>query len=76
MQVQVTFYGELAQATGTNTTMIYDINTVHGVYRHLEETYPSLVTKSFKILVNDEVINRERKLEDGDEVLLVAPHVS
>ncbi len=76
MQVQATFYGELAQATGTNTTLINDINTVHGIYRYLEETFPSLARKSFRILVNDEVINQERELEDGDEVLLVAPHVS
>jgi molybdopterin converting factor small subunit len=53
---------------------VEDQESVHSLYRYLEERFPDLKTKSFRILVNDEVINSERKLEAGDEVLLLPPH--
>ncbi len=76
MQIKVTFYGEIAQLIGEDTIHVQEIETVHELYKYLEHQYPKLTTQSFKIMVNDELINHERKLEENDEVLLVAPHVA
>lgn len=74
MAVNVVFMGSLIELTMARTITVEDQESVHSLYRYLEERFPDLKTKSFRILINDEVINSERKLEAGDEVLLLPPH--
>lgn len=75
MSVKVVFYGEIAEATGTKMIELENQETVHSLYRYLEEQYPKLTHTPFKILVNNELINRERDLEEGDEILFLEAHV-
>lgn len=68
--------GGLAELVMARSIEVDNQHSVHTLYRHLEERFPELKTRSFKVLVNNEVINSERKLADDDEVLLVPPHES
>lgn len=66
--------GNLAEVTLARSITVTEEESVHGLYRYLEEKFPDLKTTSFKIMVNNEVINTEQELKAGDEVLLVPPH--
>jgi len=75
LYVNVIFYGEIAEVTGKKNIQVNGIDNVHALYTYLEEQYPQLGTHAFKLMVNNELINHERTLEEGDEVLLMEPHV-
>lgn len=75
MRNKVVFFGDLSDVVGTKEMYLENMSTVHELFRHLLNQYPDLRLKSFKILVNDEEINHERKLEDGDIVVLINPHM-
>lgn len=74
MANKVIFFGDLANVVGQQEMTIEGMPTVHDLFRHLLEQYPDLRMHSFKIIVNDEEINHERALEDGDEVVLTHPY--
>lgn len=74
MNNKVIFFGNLADVTGQKEIMVEGQSTVHELFRHLIEQYPNLRMHSFKIIVNDEEINHERSLEEGDEVVLAHPY--
>lgn len=74
MAVNVVFMGGLADYTFTHSIQVDNCETIHALYQHLEERFPDLKTQPFKILLNNEVINREQDLKDGDEVVLLPPH--
>ncbi len=74
MAVNVVFMGSLAEATFTRNIKVEHCDNIHSLYRYLEEQFPDLKTHAFKILHNNEFLNKEISLEDGDEVVLLPPH--
>lgn len=74
MAVNVVFMGSLAEATFTRSIKVHHCDDIHSLHRYLEEQFPDLKKQSFKILHNNEVLNKEGLLEDGDEVVLLPPH--
>ena len=75
MTIRVVYYGEIADVTGKETEELSNMTTVHEVYHYLEKNFPELKSKAFKIMVNDTLINHEQNLKDGDEVIILAPHI-
>jgi molybdopterin converting factor small subunit len=74
MAVKVVFMGSLTESTFTRSIQVDHCDDIHALHRYLEEQFPELQKQSFKILHNNEVLNKESRLEDGDEVVLLPPH--
>ena len=74
MPVKVVFMGGLAENTFTRSIEVDHCEDIHSLYRYLEERFPELKRQPFKLLLNNQLINAEHHLADGDEVVLLPPH--
>ena len=77
MQIQVVFYGGLKERCGRRTASV-ELEAPASVRDALEvlvETFPPLSGRLERIAlaVDDELVDADRPLEDGDELCLLPP---
>ena len=73
MQVKVLFFGVLAEVAGTNCRHYRDVKSLGDLRLRIQDDFPEVVHYSFRVSVNNEIIENEPKLNDGDEVALMPP---
>jgi molybdopterin synthase sulfur carrier subunit len=73
MEVKVLFFGVLTEVTGTNCKHYFEVKSVDDLKLRIQDDFPEVVHYNFRISLNNEIINNDPKLNDGDEVALMPP---
>lgn len=73
MEVKVLFFGVLAEVTGTNFKNFRDVKSIGDLKLRIQDDFPEVVHYNYRISLNNEIINNDPKLKDGDEVALMPP---
>jgi molybdopterin synthase sulfur carrier subunit len=73
MQVNVLFFGVLAEVTGTSCKNYREVKSLSDLRLRIQDDFPEVVHYNFRVSVNNEIIENDPKLNDGDEVALLPP---
>lgn len=73
MKINVIFFGQLTDITGTAAVTVEDINDTSSLLEHLNKTYPELANSKYTIAVDKKVIAENTKLTDDSTVALMPP---
>ncbi len=73
MEVKVLFFGVLAEITGTNCKHYREVSSISDLKLRIQDDFPEVVHYNFRISLNNEIINNDPRLNDGDEVALMPP---
>ena len=73
MKVKVLFFGVLAEVAGTAGQNYEKVNSFNDLNQMIKDDYPEFVNYNYRISVNNEIINNDPLLNDGDEVALLPP---
>jgi molybdopterin synthase sulfur carrier subunit len=73
MEVKVLFFGVLTEVTGTAIKHYRDVKSIGSLKLRLNDDYPEIIHFDFRIALNNEMINSDHELNEGDEVALMPP---
>jgi molybdopterin converting factor small subunit len=73
MEVKVLFFGVLTEVTGTAIKHYRDVKSIGSLKLRLNDDFPEIVHFDFRIALNNEMINSDHELNEGDEVALMPP---
>ena len=73
MKVDVLFFGVLAEITNNEAVSIEDIRDTDELNNKLLDQYPEMKSVTYRIAVNQKIIDSNTKLNDSDEVALMPP---
>jgi len=73
MEVKVLFFGVLVEVTGTSSKHYREVKSMGDLKLRIQDDFPEIVHYNFRISLNNEIINSDPKLNDGDEVALMPP---
>jgi molybdopterin synthase sulfur carrier subunit len=73
MEVKVLFFGVLAEVTGTSLRFYNGVKSVGDLRLRIQDDYPEIVHYNFRISLNNELINDEPLLKNGDELAFMPP---
>jgi molybdopterin synthase sulfur carrier subunit len=73
MEINVLFFGVLAEVTGTCRKHYREIESFGDLRHRIEDDFPEIVHYNFRIAVNNEIINNEPLLSTDDEIAYLPP---
>jgi molybdopterin synthase sulfur carrier subunit len=73
MEVKVLFFGVLSEVTGYNVKPYNNVNSTGELRLRIEDDFPEIAHYNFRISVNQQIINGDSPLTDGDEVAYLPP---
>ena len=73
MTVKVLFFGVLAEVIGTNCRHYSEVNSLSVLKRLIQDEFPEIVHYDFRVSVNNELVDNEPALNNGDEVAFMPP---
>jgi molybdopterin converting factor small subunit len=73
MNITVLFSGVLAEVAQTSVKHYRDVNSFGDLKLRIEDDFPEMIYYNYRISVNQEIINNEPSLKDGDEVAFLPP---
>lgn len=74
MEVKVLFSGVLAEVAMTDIRYYQGIKSIRELRFRILDEFPVLAHYDFAISLNNEIVNDNRELNDGDEVALMPPY--
>jgi molybdopterin converting factor small subunit len=73
MNITVLFFGVLAEVTHTMIKHYRNVASFGDLKLRIEDDFPEIIHYNYRISVNQEIINNEPVLNDGDELALLPP---
>jgi len=73
MQVKVLLFGVLAEVTCTNCKHYKDVKSISDLRLRIYDDFPEVAHYNFRISLNNQIINDDPLLNDGDEVAFMPP---
>ncbi len=73
MEIKVLFFGVLAEVAKTGFKHYRNISSYGDLRLRIEDDFPEIVHYNFRISVNNEIINNDPVLKDGDEIAYLPP---
>ena len=73
MKVKVLLFGIFSEKFESSSQYFEDITSTNDLLSKMHGMYPTLKDMSYTIAVNQHIINKNTKLDDGDEVALMPP---
>lgn len=73
MKVKILFFGILREAAGKQEMIINDINESESLQNHLVSLIPGLKDYTFRLAINQEFIDSNCTLKEGDIVAVMPP---
>lgn len=73
MEINVRFFGVLAEVTQTSFKHYRDIKSFDDLRLRIEDDYPEIVHYNYLISVNNELISTNPLLNNDDEVAFMPP---
>jgi sulfur-carrier protein len=74
MKINVLLFGSLTEITGQSSINLTaeEVRDVEHLHNYLKQ-YPALASKTFKYAVNQDLVDTNQVLQEGDEVALLPP---
>jgi sulfur-carrier protein len=73
MEIKVLFFGVLAEVAKTGFRSYQNIESFGDLRLRIADDFPEFVHYSYRISVNNEILNNEPILSDGDEIAFLPP---
>ncbi len=73
MKINVLFFGVLAEVAGTSWKHYREVRSLGDLRLKIEDEFPEIVHYNFRISLNNEIVNDDPVLKDGDEVAFLPP---
>ena len=73
MEINVLFFGVLAEVTGTHLKHYRDIKSYWDLKHRIEDDFPEIVNYNFRVAVNNEISDEDQVLNTGDEIAYLPP---
>ena len=73
MEVKVLFFGVLSEVAGIDCRHYEDVKSTGDLKHRILDEYPEIEHYNYVMSLNNEIINNDRLLRDGDEVALMPP---
>ena len=73
MEVKVLFFGVLAEVAGTSLKNYNEVKTIGDLKLRIYDDFPEVIHYNFRISLNNEIINNDPNLNNGDEIALMPP---
>jgi len=73
MKVKILFFGILSEAAGKQEMILNDISDSETLRNHLTSLIPGLKNYTFRMALNQEFIDSNCALKDGDVIAMMPP---
>lgn len=73
MKVKVLFFGVLAEISGTAIKFYDEVRSVNELKLKISDDFPEIIHFNFVTSLNNELINSDTELKNGDEVAFLPP---
>jgi molybdopterin synthase sulfur carrier subunit len=73
MKVKILFFGSLQEVAGKQEMILNDINESETLQNHLTSLIPGLKDYTFRLAINQEFIDSNCTLKEGDIVAVMPP---
>ena len=73
MKVKILFFGILREAAGKQEMTLNDINDSETLQNHLTSLIPGLKEYTFRLAINQQLIDSNCTLKEGDIVAIMPP---
>ena len=73
MDINVLFFGVLTEVTGNFSRHYRDIKSFADLSHRIQDDFPEIVHYNFRIAVNNEIIDEDPVLKQGDEIAYLPP---
>jgi len=73
MEIKVLFFGVLTDVTGCNVKHYSNVRTIDDLRLRIQDDYPEIFHYNYMISLNQQIINGESALNNGDEVAFLPP---
>ena len=73
MQVKVLFFGVLSEVAGSDIRHYQDVRSTEDLIHMILDEFPELEHYSYRLSLNNEIIETDMPLRDSDEVALLPP---
>lgn len=73
MEINILFFGQLAEVTGTSSQKLSGISDTDALKNRLQIQFPALESLTYSIAVNKKMIQQNTTLKPEDEVALLPP---
>jgi molybdopterin synthase sulfur carrier subunit len=73
MEIKVLFFGVLAEVTMSSIKYYREVKSINDLKFRILDDFPEIEFYDFRISLNNEIINDNRSLNNGDEVSLMPP---
>jgi molybdopterin synthase sulfur carrier subunit len=73
MEVKVLFFGVLAEVSATYSKNYREVKSIGDLRLRIQDDFPEIVHYNYRISLNNEIINNDPKLNNGDEIALLPP---
>jgi sulfur-carrier protein len=73
MKVKVLFFGVLSEVTGNKTKYYSDVKSLEHLKKRIVDEFPDMIRYKFIISLNNEIMNSNNSLKNGDEVAFLPP---
>jgi len=73
MNITVLFFGVLAEVTNTPVKQYSNVNSFADLRLRIIDDFPELVHYNYRISLNNEIVNQDPLLKDGDQVAYLPP---
>lgn len=73
MKIKVLYFGVLAEVTKTGYKFYDEINSYADLRSRIGIDFPELENYNFRVSLNQEIINDEPVLKNGDEIAFMPP---
>ncbi len=71
--IKVLFFGSLEDVVGVKEKDFSDIKTSDSLFNILKRSYPELNNKTYQVAINQQIINKNTTLSNGDTIALLPP---
>ena len=73
MEIKVLFFGVLAELANAAGKKYEGVKSFNDLIRMIKKDYPEFVDYNYRISLNNEILNDDPMLNDGDEIALLPP---
>lgn len=73
MEIKVLFFGVLAEVAHTGFKHYRDVKSFGDLRLRITDDFPEIVHYTYRVAVNNEIVDDDPSLKDGDEIAYLPP---
>lgn len=71
--MKILFFGQLSDITGEATKIVANSSDINSLQESLYNEFPTLKNATFRVAVNNKIVNENLVLTDTDEIAFLPP---